>query len=141
MHDERRFVPPRISWLGFSSRQRLLTAVGGMLVTLVLAGAIVRSELYALPGGIAYGCRHEVVTAIHCEIGKLKLYVSSLWSWRQPRSGSGRPTAKLSESKRWRQGQFGLWVRSELPPGLEQSTWTADTFPETLSREPRIPAP
>jgi hypothetical protein len=79
MHQQR-FVLRRISWSDFSYRQRLLTSVAGMVVSLVLAGTIVRAELYALPGGIAYACRHDVVTAIHSEIGRLKLYVRSLGS-------------------------------------------------------------
>ena len=52
--------------------RRLLGAVAGMVVSLTLAALIARSELYAVPGGVAFAARHEIATAIRSKIGRIE---------------------------------------------------------------------
>jgi uncharacterized protein YqhQ len=43
-----------------------------MVVSLTLAALIVRAELYAVPGGVAFAARHEIATAIRSKIGRIE---------------------------------------------------------------------
>ncbi len=56
----------------FSRRRRLLGAVAGMVASLALAATLVRSELYALPGGVGFAFRHEMATEVRLQIRKVK---------------------------------------------------------------------
>ena len=56
----------------FSRRRRILGAVAGMVMSLALAASIVRSEVYALPGGIGFAFRHEIATEVRFQIGKIE---------------------------------------------------------------------
>jgi hypothetical protein len=72
----------------FSRRYRLLVALLGMVASFGVAVMIVRSEVYALPGGIGFAFRQQIVSGLRAQVAKAKSYLydsSSPRSFVEPR--------------------------------------------------------